>query len=503
MRGEFFMTDYDVIIIGAGCGGLSAGAQLAKQGRKVLVLEQNDRVGGCCSTFEKEGYSFDVGASIVEIAQPIDRVFKILGSSMDQELDLIACDPIVTCILRDGSRITYPATHEGTMEALSHFSPQDARNWKKYNEYFYELTDVAYDTLFCEPANNIGDVLKWFKKNPKLLKFLPGFFVSYQTMMEKYFCDKTRQSFAFQSMYFGLPPYLLPGIFALVPCTEHRGLYYPRGGMIQIPLALLRCGERFGMQLKLNSSVEKVLIEKRRVYGVQLKDGTKITSKVVVSDVNAKLLYQKMICKEHLPRLVQKGVESYEYAMSVPMVFLGVNEKPPLDAHHTLISPTVEELNKYWKNQNRQPIPEKQFGLIGWSTFTDTSMAPAGKHALNLTMTGAYDLQGKNWDAEKPRFIDDVIKQLSSSVIPGLSDHVEVSTAVTPLDFERRVGIDHGAIYGLAQNFPTETVFRPSNKSKCIEGLYLAGASTSPGGGVPTTIASGMITSNLIEKYEK
>ena len=299
-------------------------------------------------------------------------------------------------------------------------------------------------------------------------------------MMQKYFSTKTQQSFAFQSLYFGLPPELLPGVFAMVPCTEHRGLFYAGGGMIQIPLALQRCGERCGMEVRLNTRVQKVLVENRRAYGVKLSDGTEITSRLVVSNVNSKLLYLNMIDEEQLPWLVRQGVKSYDYSMAVPMVFLGVDYRPPLDAHHTLISPTVEEINTYWKHRAERPIPEKQFGLIGWSTFTDPSMAPKGKHALNLTMTGTYHLNGTTWDALKPSFIQNVITQLSSTVVPGLAEHVEVATAITPLDFERRVGIAEGAIYGLAQDFPTETVFRPANKSKAIQGLYLAGSSTQP-----------------------
>jgi phytoene desaturase len=223
---------------------------------------------------------------------------------------------------------------------------------------------------------------------------------------------------------------------------------------------------------------------------------------LVVSNVNAKTLYLKMIGEEHLPWLARRGVRSYEYSLTAPMVYLGIDYRPQLDAHHTLISPTVEEINAFWRDRRIKPIPDKQFGLIGWSTFTDTSMAPKDKHALVITTMGAYHLNGTDWDTEKPRFIKSVIKYLSDNFVPGLSDHVKVADMTTPLDFERRIGLGEGAIYGLAQDFPTGTMFRPANKSKNIKGLYLVGSSTNPGGGVPTTIASGAITSRLIAKYE-
>ena len=494
------MSDYDVIVIGAGCGGLSAGALLAKQGRRVLVLEGSEHIGGCCSTFEKDGYSFDVGASIVEIVEPIDRTFAALGADFREEVDLIACDPIVTAHLRDGDRITYPASFDGTAQALEHFSRQDAANWNAYVKYFYELTDVIYDTLFSEPAQGFGDLVQMVRKHPKLLKYLPGYLTSYQAMLAKYFGKKTQESYAFQSFYFGLPPDRLPGVYALVPCTEHRGLYYVRGGMIQIPNALRRVGERYGLQVKLETPVAKVSVRDGRARGVRLPDGTDITADVVVSNVNAKTLYQRLIGEEHLPWLARRGVRSYEYSLACPMVYLGIDYRPPLDAHHTLISPRVAEINAYWRDRASRPIPHEQFGLIGWSTFSDPTLAPANKHVLNITMMGAY--RGVDWDLEKKRFVDDVVDYLSKGVVPGLAEHVQTAECSTPLDFERRIGLGEGAIYGLAQDLPHGTVFRPSNKSKSIEGLYLVGSSTNPGGGVPTVIASGWITSNLIDRYE-
>jgi len=117
------MADYDAIVIGAGCGGITAGSLLAKQGRKVLVLEQSGRVGGCCSTFEKEGYHFDVGASIVEVIHPIEKAFETLGTTFQEEVDLVLCDPIYSYIFEDGSRVNYPLSLEGTAEVISRSRP--------------------------------------------------------------------------------------------------------------------------------------------------------------------------------------------------------------------------------------------------------------------------------------------------------------------------------------------------------------------------------------------
>lgn len=498
------MPDYDVIVIGAGLGGLTSGALLAKQGRKVLVLEQSSRVGGCCSTFEKDGYHFDVGASIVEIIQPIEKVFKLLGATLQEEIDLIPCDPIMTYLFEDGRRITYPTSAVRTGELISQIDAEDGRNWGKFSAFAHELMDVTLDTIFSEPSSTLSDMAALIKKNPRFVKFLPTFMTSYQSVLEKYFKNPTvLQTMAYQALYFGLPPALVPGPYAMVPYTEHVGIYYPRGGMIQIPKAIQRLGEKLGMQVKLNQRVVKVLVENGHVKGVLLADGSEITANIIVSDINAKTLYLKMIGEEHMLPLAAKGMKSYDYSISVPMVYAGLDYEPPLDAHHSIIAQSPEDVNRqYFDYIKAGKLAHKNFGLVCWSTHTDPALAPKGKHILNIIPEGGYYLKDTTWDEEKTAFIERTIANLSKTCIPGLKDHVVVSDCATPLDFERRLLLPEGAIYCLQQDLPAQAVFRPSAKSKSIGGLYLAGSSTHPGGGVPTTIASGMITSKIIARYE-
>ncbi len=499
------MSDYDVIVIGAGLGGLSAGALLAKQGRKVLVLEQSDRIGGCCSTFERDGFRCDVGASIVEIIQPIEMVFQKLGTTLQKEIDLISCDPIMSYIFPNGEKVTYPLSAEKTGEIIASISPEDGSRWHDFSVFAQDLMDVTLDTFFTEPASTFTDMANLVKKNPRFLKFLPVFLSSYQDIIERYFKDETvLKTMGYQALYFGLPPALVPGPYAMVPYTEHVGIYYPRGGMIRIPEGLLRCGEREGMQLQYNARVKKVLLTGNQVYGVQLANGEQITCRQVVSDVNAKTLYLDMIGEKNLPSAVAKGIKSYSLSISVPMIYLGLDYEPPLKAHHSVIAASLEDVNQfYFDHLKTGNLMHQNFGLICWSSLTDPALAPPGKHILNLIPEGFYHLAEGNWDDEKEKFIERTINNLSKSAIPGLSEHVVMSDCISPLDFERRLLLPEGAIYCLQQDLAAQAVLRPSARSRHFKGLYLAGSSTHPGGGVPTTIASGYICANLFEKYER
>jgi phytoene desaturase len=499
------MTDYDVIVIGAGLGGLSSAALLAKQGRKVLVLEQSDRIGGCCSTFEREGYHFDVGASIIEIIQPIEKAFQLLGTTFQSEVDLIACDPVMTFIYKDGSRITLPLSAEKTGEIIASISPEDGKRWKDFCAFSQEMMDVTLNTIFSEPVNTMGDMLKLVQKDPRFLKFLPVFLSSYQDVLQKFFKNDTvLKLMGYQALYFGAPAALVPGPFGMVPYTEHVGIYYPRGGMIQVPEAFRRLGTRFGMELRLNSRVNQVMVHSGRIQGVRLADGTEITSKLVVSNINARTLYMKMIGEKHLPPLAVRGLKSYKYSISVPMVYMGLDGPPALDAHHSVIASSPEDINQYfWNHVEPGRLVDGPFGLICWPTHSDPSLAPSGCHVLNLIPDGFYHLDGTDWDAEKPHFIEKTIENFSKVAIPGLKEHVKVVECSTPMDFERRLLLPEGAIYAFQQDITAQAVFRPSARSKTVRGLYLAGATTHPGGGVPSTIASGVIAARLVEKYEQ
>ena len=503
------MSDYDVVVIGAGLGGLSAGAVLAKRGKKVLVLEQSSQIGGCCSTHEIDGYKYDIGASVVEIIPMINKVFNELGTSFEKEVDLIQCDPIYSVIFPDGDRVAFPTSQEETANVIGEICPQDRFGFLDYAETFDTFLEEGGLDFFLMPMNTLQDMASAFIKIPALAKFAPYFAMTYDDVLHKFFSsEKVRQSMAYQSFYCGHSPEQAVGIFAIIPFMEHKGIFYPRGGMIKIPEALQRCGEQFGLEVQVNQRVDRVLVDdNNRAYGVQLADGQKISADIVISNINARKLYLDMIGEEHLTWMARRGIKSYELSKSTPYICLGVDYDPPLDAHHTLVTRPVNEINKFWWEKYRHgipPSPAEQFGLICCPTKADPSLAPEGKHIVALDFQGPSSLaNGQSWDDIKEEFGEELVGHLSGTIIPGLKDHVQSMVFSTPLDFERRLLNPGGAFYCFQQDLSAQTVFRPAAKSKSIKGLYLTGASTHPGGGVPSTMASGVVAANLIDRFEK
>lgn len=503
------MPEYDVIVIGAGAGGLSAAALCQKAGMKTLVLEQSGRIGGCCSTFEAEGFHFDVGASVVEAPQAFYELFRRLQMDIEDYIPFYEVDPIYDyCDNTRGMRFAYPTDVEATAEVIEKLSPEDARAFRRFAEKYTPRIMGLMEEFFFAPCQGFTDVLRLIKKYPGMLNALPMFVTTHQKIVAKYFKNPdVLASMAFQSFYAGLPPDMCAGLYAIVGLVEHQGIFYPKtGGMIGIPDGIRRAFEDLGGEVRLNRRVVQIMTEKRAAMGVELYDGTEITASVVVGAINAKKVYMEMVGREHLPWHVWRGIDSMELSMPCPMIYLGVDYEPPLNAHHTLTLTDPYLMNDYWSDYylkgkifEMDGRPEVM-GLVSWASKIDPSLAPEGKHVLTHMGLAPYNLAGNDWDRHKEQWIDDAVSTIERYMIPDLSDHIVYRDMATPKDLERMLLHPGGAVYGIQTDISHMAMFRPSNRSKSIRNLYLAGASTHPGGGVCTVVAGGIITASLIEK---
>lgn len=496
------MSDYDVIVIGAGLGGLSTGALAAREGFKTLVLEQSDIIGGCCSTFEADGYKFDVGASIVEVIQPLERLFEMLGGKLGDYVDLIPCDPIYSFITDDGRRFSIPRDIEATTDLVRRIAPEDLEGWKRFCGAGLSMIEEMMDVVMLAPMNTFGEAAAVVARNPRVLRFAPTFLRTHQGVIRSFYSTPLMlQSAAFQSYFAGAPPELGSGVFGYIALSEHLGIYYPRGGMIAIPEGIARAGRGHGLETRTGLKVEKVIVENGAAVGVRLEDGSAITSRLVVSNLNARVTYLKLIGPEHLSRWALKAIGSYTDSMPCPMVYVGLDGKPDLDAHHTIVTGSLESMNEVWNDRYLNGlIPETAMSLVCWPTEADPALAPEGRHILNFLCNAPapYAPVGDNWDRLKGWYGEAAVRELETRVLPGVRDHIEHIEVSTPLDFERRLLHPGGGIYGLFSDVTTLAMFRPRSRSRAVRNLYLTGSSTHLGGGVPTTVASGVVTARYI-----
>ncbi len=492
--------DYDAVVIGAGLGGLSSAAILAKNGYKTLVLENTGQVGGCCSSYDHQGYRFDIGASIVELGWIIDVLFERLGHRTADYIDFMPIDPIYGFFTADGRRFSYPVSVEGTREVIAGFSEEDARAWDRFAKMGAEAIHEAFGQVMTKSMGTVKDMLRVAVTNPRMAKFLKYMVMNFESVLCKFFKNDTvRASMSLQSYFIGLPPALCPGYVALLAYAEHEGILYPRGGMGGIPEGIAAAYRDFGGDIRFGSRVEKVLTDGGNACGVRLADGTEIRAKIVVSNINAKTLYLDLVGEEKLPAWAKRAIKSYNVSIPAPMIMLGLDAAPDLDAHHSFCYATLEEMNRIWfEDYASNLVPDGGFMLISWPTRDDPSLAPEGHHCLNLVSFAPYHLADGDWDDYSEKYLDMMLGLLEKNFNLHLRDHIKVAKVNTPKDFERMLLHPNGAVYGLQSDITCSAAFRPSARSRVLKGLYLTGASTHLGGGVPPTIGSGMVAGDLI-----
>lgn len=496
------MPDYDVVVIGAGLGGLSTAALAAKHGLKTLVLEQADIIGGCCSTFEKDGYRYDVGASIVEVIQPVEAIFEMLGTKLSEYVNLLPCDPIYSFITDEGERFSIPTDIDETTELVRRIAPEDVEGWERFYKSGLNMIEELMDAVMLSSMNTFSDAIKVAFKTPAILNFASAFARSHQGVIRSFYKNPTMlQSAAFQSFFAGAPPELGSGIFGYIALSEHLGIYYPEGGMIALPNGIMEAGKKFGLEVEVNKKVDKILMEGDTATGVRLADGTEITARAVVSNINAKVTYLKLIGVDNLPAWAVKGISSYRQSMPCPMVYASLDKRPELEAHHTIVTSSLDRMNDIWNHYFLKGIiPEHAMSLVCWPTEADPSLAPPGKHIINFLCNAPapYAPLGDNWDNIKEWYKELAVTGLEKYVLPDVRDHIEYLEVSTPLDFERRLLHPEGGIYGLFSDITSLAMFRPRSRSKAVKNLYLSGSSAHLGGGIPTTVASGVVTGKYL-----
>jgi phytoene desaturase len=494
--------DYDAIVIGAGLGGLSCAAILAQQGFKTLICENTGQVGGCCSSYDQEGYRFDIGASVVELAWVIDDLFERVGKKTSDYIDFIPVDPIYGFFTADGKRFSYPVDPDGTREVIAQLSEEDARAWDRFAEVGSEAINFAFGRVMSKSMGTMKDMMKVSIENPALMKYMKYMIMNFERTLCGFFkSDTVRASMSLQSYFIGLPPALCPGYIAFLAYSEHEGIFYPRGGMVALPQGIAQAFHEFGGEIKFNATVNKVLLDGRRTCGVELEDGTRIRSKMVVSNINAKTLYLELVGEENLPVWAKRAIKSYEVSMPSPMIMLGLDGKPELDAHHTICYSTLDEMNRIWFDEYlKNRIPGFGAGLISWPTHADPSLAPEGHHCLNMIAFAPYEPAEGDWDDIKERYLESQFDVLEQKFGLNIRDHVTVAKVNTPKDFARMLRHPRGAVYGLCNDITCSAAFRPSGRSRAVKGLYLTGASTHLGGGIAPTVGSGVVAADFILK---
>ncbi len=485
----------DVIVIGAGMGGLSAAIQLAARGVRVTLLEQNAHVGGKLNTWERDGFRFDTGPHVLTMPWAIDEVFQAAGRRLADEVPLLPLETVCRYHFAGdtGTVLDAPADPDGAARAIDAFAPGEAAGFRRFLAYARRVTDATTDPFlrqdFGASVRGVPSPEQW----GQLWKFLAlKPWRTLRDVVHECFSDpRLRQVFELYALYSGSHPDRCSGIFATVADVQWRqGTFYVQGGLYQLAQVMSRIVQDLGAKVIISTPVAKIIVKAGRAQGVVTASGKRLYADAVICNADCLTALRSLVPRCRRRHWPERRLDGIEPSTSAFLLLLGVTGMYPQLAHHN--SFLAADLDCEFADifERGRPADDPTVG-VACQSVTDPSRAPAGCTNL-FVMTNPPALNGKfDWATEAPAYRERVLAKLEAMGLTDLRGRIRVEQIWTPRDLRDRYGAWRGAIYGPSSNGWRNGFLRPPQVSPDVRGLYFVGGSTHPGGGLPLCALSG------------
>ena len=485
-----------IVIIGSGFGGLAAAIRLQAKGMQVTLLEKNAKVGGHASQLVKDGYTFDMGPSIITAPNLIQRLFECAGARMEDYLDLVKLDPFYRIYFHDGASLDYTDDSEQMKRQMARFSTMDADNYDRFMAQTRHLYDAVITDGLGATAFDLPTMLGFLPRALRLQALMPAY-----DFVKRYFDDPHhRFTFSFHPLFIGGNPFRAPAVYLMIPYLEKTGgVWFCKGGMYSLVRALESTFKQLGGVVETDAEVERIIVEDRRAKGVLAK-GQFYEADGVISNADLAHTYGELIKPEHRKKWSDKRLRKTQYSMSAFLLYLGVRKKYPQLKHHTLI------LSERYKGLiddifDNKVLPDDFSMYLHIPSQTDPAMAPEGCESMYVLIPVPNLESGINWEKTQKTYTDKVLTFLENDF--GLTDlrrSIEVLETFTPSDFKKQRNNHLGSAWGIEPRLTQTAYFRPNNRSEDIKSLYFVGANTHPGAGVPGALLTAETTIKLVIK---
>lgn len=490
------MKRLSVVVVGAGFGGLSAAAYLARAGAQVTVVERAAHVGGKAAHLEKDGFVFDAGPTLLTMPEVLEDAFAAAGSSLSAVTQLTRLDPVARYLFANGRELVVSTDHAQTKASIAAFSPRDARAWDGFFAECKDIWEIAGDPYLEAPFDGIlGFTQRALRRGSKVLR-LGMSLGTLDQFARRHFESPEMRSFVGRfATYAGGDPARSTAAFAMIPWLEiEKGAFYPSGGVHALAASLKRALERSGVRFLLGTDVREVLQDDRgRALGVATSDhaAPRLEADVVVLNMDPLTAASRLMPRARGAAAYARKLDGRVRSLSGLAFSFGVEGDVPAVAHHSVLFP-ADYGAEFEAIFDRGTMPERPAVYVSVPSHGDRTRAPAGSHTLftlvNAPATASYDAA---------RVREYVLDQLETRWCPNLRARIRAEAVVTPADLVA-TGSAHGSIYGAAPHGATSTFERPRYRADFAEGVYFVGGATHPGGGVPMVIKGGRFVAEAV-----
>lgn len=471
---------------------------LAQRGFQVQVFEKAPVIGGRNAELAVGDYRFDLGPTFLMMKFLLDELFEECGRHTSSYLDCRALDPMYALHFDHKSLLARSRPEDMKLEIERAF-PGEGRNLDR----FLTRESSRFKKLYPCLQKSYGTIASLI--SPTLLAALPHVALgrSLHDVLSDYFqAEELRLAFTFQSKYLGMSPWDCPGLFTMIPYTEHaHGVYHVMGGLCRISDALARVALEEGAEIHTSNPVRRVLVKGRRATGVELESGEKIAADAVVLNADFGHAVSTLFEPDQLRRYKPESLQRRKFSCSTFMMYLGLDRTFESE-HHTIVF--AKDYKRNLEDISDRKIASSDISIyVRNSVITDPSSAPAGHSALYILVPVPNNTSGLPWSELKEIYRARVIEILQErSPFRDLEKHIRAEVIVTPEDWERKSSVFLGATFNLGHDWRQMLYLRPHNEFEEFSHCYLVGGGTHPGSGLPTIFESARISSNLIcEKY--
>ena len=484
------------LVVGAGFGGIASALRLRAKGYRVTLLDRCSRLGGRAQVFERGGFRHDAGPTVITAPFLFDELFSLFGEERRDAVEFVPLSPWYRFHFSNGGIFDYGGSVEDTESEIARFSPDDVQGYRSLLEASRRRFDIGFTQLADQPFHSLAEMVRQI---PHLAKLRADRSV-YDLVSRHIKHDDLRQAFSIQPLLVGGNPFDTSNIYSLIHYLERKwGVFFAMGGTGAIVDALERLMVKVGIQIELNRTVEHLCIHNRTVTGAVVKGRKRIDADVVVSNVDPNYLFRSMIQKKDQPFSLRLKRKLTRLSMGLFVLFFGSTRQYPDVAHHTIwLGPRYKEL---LEDIFQKKTLADDFSLyIHRPTATDPSFAPAGMDSFYVLAPVPNLTANIDWGTEAPKLMVRILTALEKNLLPGIRQHVTDPFWMTPDDFSHDYLSEAGAGFSGSPVLSQSAWFRFHNRAEGIRNLYLTGAGTHPGAGLPGVLSSAKVVDRLIPR---
>jgi phytoene desaturase len=482
------------VVIGSGFGGLAAAIRLGARGYRVTVLERLDAPGGRAYVFRQDGFTFDAGPTIITAPFLLEELWSLAGRRMSDVIELVPLSPFYRIRFDDGETFDCSGDPAAMRAEVARLSPGDVEGYERFMRAAAAIYEVGFEQLGAVPFNSWVDMARLI---PDLVRL-----ESYRTiygLAAKHVRDpRLRAVLSFHPLFVGGNPFSVTSIYGLISHLERRfGVHFVMGGTGRLVDGLVGLIEGQGNVVRCNAEVREITLAGRTATGVRLASGETIAADIVVSNADAAWTYKHLLPARARRRWSDRRIDRARYSMSLFVWYFGTDRRYEDVPHHTiLLGPRYREL---LADIFKRKVLAEDFSLyLHRPTASDPNLAPDGHDAFYVLSPVPHLDGGIDWQRQAEPYRRAIADHLAATMLPGLHDAVVTTRIMTPADFQDRLLSFKGAAFGMEPVLSQSAWFRPHNRSEDIANLYLVGAGTHPGAGVPGVLSSARVLDRVV-----